>query len=221
MVTLASGKMAKSVGNVLDVERAVNLHGRNAVRMWLLQSHYSQPIEYSEEIVEEKGRSNERLRNLYTQIGDSTSSSKQSDKLATELKQRFDAAMRHDFDTPEALAAIFETAGRVGQEVSERPVAAKEFLSFKETMAELLFTLGFTLPVWSQVQLTWRVDALPSVVKVKGNSDPGEQVKEKVSRREQARREKDWATADRLRDELDADGWAVEDTSEGPILSRR
>ncbi len=100
-------------------------------------------------------------------------------------------------------------------------MAAKEFLSFKETMAELLFTLGFTLPVWSQVQLTWRVNALPSVVKVKGNSDPGEQVKEKVSRREQARREKDWATADRLRDELDADGWAVEDTSEGPILSRR
>jgi cysteinyl-tRNA synthetase len=221
MVTLASGKMAKSVGNLLDVERAVNLHGRNAVRMWLLQSHYSQPIEYSEEIVEEKGRSNERLHNLYTQIGDSTSSSELSDKLATELKQRFDAAMHHDFDTPEALAAIFETAGRVGQEVSERPAAAKEFLSFKETMAELLFTLGFTLPVWSQVQLTWRVNALPSVVKVKGNSDPGKQVKEKVSRREQARREKDWATADRLRDELDADGWAVEDTSEGPILSRR
>src|SRR5215211_7423798 len=68
MVTLGgSNKMAKSVGNVLDVERAVNLHGRNAVRMWLLQSHYSQPIEYSEEILDEKRRSYERLMRLYLQ----------------------------------------------------------------------------------------------------------------------------------------------------------
>src|ERR687893_479382 len=78
MVTFGgSDKMAKSVGNVLDVGRAVDLHGKNAVRMWLLQSHYSQPIEYSEEILEEKRRAYERLRNLYTQIGDSTSSCSQ------------------------------------------------------------------------------------------------------------------------------------------------
>jgi cysteinyl-tRNA synthetase len=65
MVTLGEGgKMAKSLGNVLDVERAVELHGRDAVRMWILQSHYSQPIDYSEEILDEKRRSNERLIRL-------------------------------------------------------------------------------------------------------------------------------------------------------------
>ena len=91
MVTLTSGKMAKSVGNVLDVERAVNLHGRNAVRMWLLQSHYSQPIEYSEEILEEKRRSYERLMRLYLQISGSQSSSELSDttrrRAARELRR--------------------------------------------------------------------------------------------------------------------------------------
>src|ERR671916_2317174 len=75
LINVASGKMAKSVGNILDVERAVELHGPNAIRMWFLQGHYSQPIEYSEEILEEKGRAYQRLRNLYTQISDSTSSS--------------------------------------------------------------------------------------------------------------------------------------------------
>src|ERR671927_66689 len=90
MVTLGgTDKMAKSVGNVLDVGRAVELHGRNAVRMWLLQSHYSQPIEYSEEILEEKRRSYERLQNLYNQLGDPTSSSELSDGLAAELTERF------------------------------------------------------------------------------------------------------------------------------------
>jgi cysteinyl-tRNA synthetase len=214
LINVASGKMAKSVGNILDVERAVELHGPNAIRMWFLQGHYSQPIEYSEEILEEKGRAYERLRNMYTQIGDSTSSSELSDSLAAELKERFDAAMSDDLDTPRALAAIFEAAGRVGQEVSARPAAAKEFLSFKGTLAEHLFTLGFTLPVWSEIQLPWHV------VRIRDGLEPGEQVVKKIAHREQARREKNWAVADQLRDELHNEGWSVEDTPEGPVLSR-
>jgi cysteinyl-tRNA synthetase len=221
MVNLASGKMAKSLGNILDVERAIELHGKNAIRMWFLQSHYSQPIDYSEEILEEKGRSYERLRNLYTQIGDSTSSSELSDNLATKLNERFDAAMRDDFDTPRALAAIFEAAGRVGQEVSARPTVAKEFLSFKDTLAELLFTFRFTLPVWSEVRLIWHDDGPSPVVRVKDNLELGERVREKIVRREQARREKNWAVADQLRNELYAEGWLIEDAPEGPIVSRR
>src|SRR5688572_29717299 len=119
MVTLGgSNKMAKSVGNVLDVERAVGMHGPNAIRMWLVQSHYSQPIEYSEEILEEKRRSYERLQNLYTQVSDPTSSSELSDGLAAELRDRFDAAMEGDLNTPEAVAALFEVAGRAGREIS-------------------------------------------------------------------------------------------------------
>jgi cysteinyl-tRNA synthetase len=221
LINIASGKMAKSVGNILDVERAVELHGPNALRMWFLQGHYSQPIEYSEEILEEKGRAYERLRNVYIQIGDSTSSSELSDSLATELKKRFDAAMRDDLDTPRALATIFEAAGRVGQEVSVRPAAAKAFLSFKCTLTKHLFILGFTVPVWSEIQLTWHVEGPPPIVKVRDGLELGEQVMEKIAHREQARREKNWSVADQLRDELNDQGWSVEDTPEGPVLSRR
>src|SRR3954454_5143886 len=77
-----SNKMAKSLGNILDVERAVELHGKNAIRMWLLQSHYSQPIDYSDEILEEKRESYEHLMNLYSQISASEHSSAFSDRLA-------------------------------------------------------------------------------------------------------------------------------------------
>src|ERR671932_390390 len=127
MITLTSGKMAKSLGNILDVERAVNLHGRNAVRMWLLQSHYSQPVDYSEEILEEKKHSYERLMRLYRQISGSEGSSKLSDELADELRARFDAAMSDDLNPPEAIAAVFEVAGRAGQKISARPEAAGGF----------------------------------------------------------------------------------------------
>src|ERR687898_2984350 len=213
MVTLTSGKMAKSVGNVLDVTRAVNLHGRNAVRMWLLQSHYSQPIEYSEEILEEKRRSYERLMRLYLQISGSQSSSGLSDTLAARLRESFDAAMQDDFNTPEAIAALFEVAGRAGREISTRPEAAGEFASLAGAIEEVMTIFGF--------DLAQELSTGVAGVHIRYSEEPGAKVLERVATRERARLEKDWATADRLRDELHADGWAVEDTSEGPILSRR
>src|SRR5919107_689846 len=145
MVNFASDKMAKSVGNILDVGTVVERHGRNAIRMWLLQSDYSQPIDYSEEILEEKRRSYERLARLYRQIAGSTDSSELSDRLAAELLERFDAAMRDDLNTPEAIAAVFEVAGRAGQEISTRPEAAREFSSLSEALLEVLTIFGFDL----------------------------------------------------------------------------
>ena len=121
------------------------MHGPNAIRMWLVQSHYSQPIEYSEEILEEKRRSYERLQNLYTQVSDPTSSSELSDGLAAELRERFDAAMEDDLNTPEAVAALFEVAGRAGREISARPEAAGEFGSLAEAIEEVMTIFGFDL----------------------------------------------------------------------------
>ena len=213
MVTLASDKMAKSLGNILDVERAVQLHGRNAVRMWLLQSHYSQPIAYSEEILDEKRRSYERLMRLYRQISGSEGSSKLSDELASQLRERFDAAMQDDLNTPEAIAAAFEVSARAGQEVSNRPEAAGEFSSLAEALRDVLTVFGFDLAQETIAD----VDG----VRVRYSEDPGVGILRRVADREQARREKDWPLADRIRDELHAEGWAIEDTSEGPILSRR
>jgi cysteinyl-tRNA synthetase len=214
MVTLGgTDKMAKSIGNVLDVERAVELHGPNAIRMWLLQSHYSQPIEYSEEILEEKRRSFERIQNIYNQLGGSTSSSEFSDGLAAELTERFDAAMRDDLNTPEAIAALFEVASRAGREISTRPEAAGEFGSLAEAMEDILTVFGFDLAR----ELSTEVEG----VRIRYSEEPDEEAMRRVAVRENARREKDWSTADQLRDELFAEGWSVEDTSEGPILRRR
>jgi cysteinyl-tRNA synthetase len=213
MVTLASGKMAKSVGNVLDVHRAVDLHGRNAVRMWLLQSHYSQPIEYSEEILEEKRRSYERLIRLYLQISGAQRSSELSDTMAAALRESVEAAMNDDLNTPEAMATLFDIAGRAGREISTRPEAAGEFGSLAKAIEEVMTIFGFDLAR----ELSTEIEG----VRIRYSEEPGAEALNRAATRERARRERDWANADRIRDELQADGWAVEDTSEGPILSRR
>jgi cysteinyl-tRNA synthetase len=231
MMTLTSGKMAKSVGNVLDVTRAVNLHGRNAVRMWLLQSHYSQPIEYSEEILDEKRRSYERLMRLYLQVAGSQSSSGLSDTLAADLRESVEAAMQDDLNTPDAMASLFEVAGRAGREISSRPEAAGEFGSLAGAIEEVMTIFGFDLPEEHVEEVDGIAIGLGSLVPSRTASEnpdrwvrasmPGMEILEKVANREKARREMDWDTADRLREELHADGWTVEDTSDGPILSRR
>jgi len=214
MVTFGgSDKMAKSVGNVLDVGRAVDLHGRNAVRMWLLQSHYSQPVEYSEEILEEKRRSYERLLRLYRQVSDSKTSSDLSDELAAALRGRFEEAMREDLNTPEVVAKLFESANRAAREISGRPDAVGEFASLAGAIDEVMTVFGFDL----EREMATEV----SSVHIRYPEEPGEQVLALAANRELARREKDWSTADRLRDELAEAGWAVEDTPDGPILSRR
>jgi cysteinyl-tRNA synthetase len=181
--------------------------------MWILQSHYSQPIDYSEEILDEKRRSYERLMRLYRQISSSGTSSTVSTELAAELRERFAAAMREDFNTPEAVAAVFDVTGRAGQEISARPEAAGEFSSLAEALREVLTIFGFDLAE----ELATNVDG----VRVRYSEAPEEGVLLRVADREKARRGKDWPLADRLRDELGAEGWVVEDTPEGPILSRR
>ena len=214
MVTLGGpDKMAKSVGNVLDVERAVALHGSNAIRMWLLQSHYSQPIEYSEDILEEKRRSFERLQNLYAQLSGSTSSSEASDSFAAELEVRLERAMEDDLNTPVAIAALFEVAGRAGREIAEYPETAGEFGSLAAAIERVTAIFGFDLVREKATEVEG--------VRIRYSDSPGEEVLQRVVAREKARREKDWVTADRLRDGLYADGWTLEDTSEGPILGRR
>src|SRR5919112_3454635 len=218
MVNLAiegqiSNKMAKSLGNVLDVERAVVLHGRNAIRMWFLQSHYSQPIDYSEEILDEKRRSYERLLRLYRQISRSDTSSELSNDLATKLEERFDQAMRDDLNTPEAVAALFEITHQAAQEIAIRPEAVREFSALKETLEEVLTVLGFDLSEESACDVNG--------VRVRYEEEPDEGALLRVADREEARRKKDWVTADRLRDELHNEGWSVEDTPEGPVVSRR
>ena len=212
MVNFVGDKMSKSLGNILDAKEAVDLHGRNAVRMWFLQSHYSQPIDYSGEILEEKRRSFERLLRQYRQISGSKTSSDLSDELAARLRENVEAAMDDDFDTPEAIAAIFDVARRAGREISALPDAAGEFASLRDAMGEILTIFGFEL----SEEIAAEVDG----VLIRYDGEPDGEILSRVAERERARRKKDWPVADRLRNELGAAGWAVEDTPEGPILTR-
>ncbi|MGI8539689.1 MAG: cysteine--tRNA ligase [Rubrobacteraceae bacterium] len=216
MVRMTDEKMAKSVGNVVDVKESVGKFGANAIRMWLLQSHYGGPVDFSEKILEEKRRSYERLVRFHAQIAPSKISSEDSAKLATELLEKFDAAMRDDFNTPEAIAAVFEAVGEAGRKISANPEAAGEFASLADAVEEVLGILGFGLSEAPEEKVA-EVDG----VSVRYTGEVDEEVLRRVAGREKARKGRDFAAADGLREELRDGGWVVEDTPEGSILVRR
>jgi len=195
MVRLEGEKMAKSVGNIFLLHEALATHGRDALVAYFAGGHYRQPIAYSGERLEEAARSVARIREAGRRL---TAGAPSPAELA-ELRESFFAALADDFNTPKALASVFEwvrAANRLteaGQEVGDAD------------LREMLQVL-----------------ALDNLLDAGADGDgPDEAARELLARREAARAAKDFAAADALRDELAALGWTVRDGAAGPELIPR
>ena len=196
MIRFGEEKMAKSVGNVTRLADALDSYGRDAVIVYMLGGHYRQPLAFSAERMEEARRSARRLSDFARLVGRSGDlTTGDADPEIGALREEFFAALRDDFNTPEALAALFKLVSEGNRRLdAERPVPG-----LATVLAEMLGVLG-----------------------LEGMLDAHEEVDEEalrlVQEREDARLSRDFARADAVRDELLERGWEVRDTSEGPVL---
>jgi cysteinyl-tRNA synthetase len=204
MVNLGAEKMSKSLGNTLTIREMLKRHDRDALRLWMLGTHYRNQLEWSEERVHESARALERLsrplddaaKYAATQTFGAAASTAAS-PLLEPFRRRFVEAMDDDFNTPEALAALFDLsrALRAGDSSVQDLVAG----------AEELRRLGATLGLFAR-----RTDA----------AAPSE-VERLVGERAAARARRDFRRSDELRAEIQRLGWLVEDTPGGPRLTRK
>jgi cysteinyl-tRNA synthetase len=184
MVQTEGEKMAKSVGNIFLLHAALDEYGRDAVVMYLLSGHYRQPLAFSAERLDEAAARVERIREAGRRLVDGASPADMEP-----LRERFFAALADDFNTAEALAAVFDwvrEANRCDGSVGRADLEA------------MLDVLG----------LANLLDAAQPEV-------PAEVV-ELAAQRRRAREERDFGAADRLRDEIRALGWEVRDSSDHP-----
>jgi cysteinyl-tRNA synthetase len=190
MVRFGEEKMAKSVGNITLLADALDRHGRDALIMYFLQGHYRQPLTYSDELVEDAGRAVERIANFCRLLRRQSPQPGASAAVA-EQRDAFFAALRDDFKTPNALAALFELINSVNRDGFTADV--------EPALAEMLEVLGFEhlLEVDEPIE---------------------EELLRLAAEREEARRARDFDRADRARDELRERGYEVRDTPEGPEL---
>jgi cysteinyl-tRNA synthetase len=190
MVRFEDEKMAKSVGNATLLADALDRHGRDALIMYFLQGHYRQPLTYSDELVEDAGRAVERIANFCRVLRRQSAASGTSATVAAQ-RDAFFAALRDDFKTPNALAALFELIGSVNRD-------------------------GFTADVEPALREMLEVLGLEHLLEADGPVE--EELLRLAAEREEARQARDFDRADRARDELRDRGYEVRDTPEGPEL---
>jgi cysteinyl-tRNA synthetase len=190
MVNLDREKMAKSAGNIFMLHEGVARYGRDALIAYLCSGHYRQPLDFDEDRLNEARRRVERIREAARGLEPGPSPS-----WSAPLRERFFDALADDFNTPAALAAVFDwvrEANRAHGDGSE-PVGDGD-------LREMLSVL-----------------ALDNVLEA-GELEPPAEVLDLLDQRERARGDRDYTEADRVRARIAELGWEVRDGPSGPRL---
>jgi cysteinyl-tRNA synthetase len=190
MLQTGGEKMAKSVGNIASLSDALDTWGRDALVLFFSSGHYRQPLQFDEAARERAQASVRRLLEAGRRLRPGPS----PPELAP-LKERFLDSLADDFNTPAALAAVWEWVSEANRR-ADRGAATGD-----ADLREMLGILG-----------------LEEVLDAGEDAGPDEAARGLLERREAARAARDYAEADRLREELAGLGWQVRDSADGPQL---
>jgi cysteinyl-tRNA synthetase len=208
MIEADAEKMSKSEGNIFQLSEALDRYGRDAVVAYLISGHYRQPLAFGPEQMEQAVAQVERLRNFFREhpVGGGSggvspaqqrggSGETPPDPPSAARLEAFREALADDFNTPRAMAEVFELVGEANRSyVPGAPEAVREML-------ELVGLQSLTQPDQG-VEADQRAEKL-------------------LAEREEARGAKDFARADEIRDELAEMGWEVRDSADGAKLVRK
>ncbi len=204
-------KMSKSLGNVLTVRSLLEEHHPLDLRFFILSAHYRSPLNFSKELVRQARAGRERLQEMIDNLqialekAGPAGAAELDDRLqgALELaRQSFYEAMDDDFNTAGAMASLFELAKQCN-------IYLKDGYPYRRELLEAV--LGFYRDT----------NMILDILEIKEPETPGEEIMELIARREQARKNKNWAEADRIRDELLLKGIILEDTPHGTRWKRK
>src|SRR5690606_28561159 len=190
-------KMSKSLGNFFTIREILEKYPAEVVRFFLLSSQYRSAINYSEDSLKEAQTKLERFYNalLGVQVGEIAD-------INNDYSQRFHAAMDDDFNTPEAIAALFDLVRAVNKTSGAEQAALAGQLRF----------LGGVLGC---------LQSDPQAFLQSGAGDEAEWIESMIVKRADAKKAKDFATADAVRDELLAKGIVLRDGPEGTSWSKQ
>lgn len=202
MVETDAEKMSKSEGNIFQLSEAVDRYGRDAVVAYLISGHYRQPLAFGPEQMEQAVAGVERLRNFFREhpvgrdSGEAPPEQRHGGSVGTSPESRLDSfrdALADDFNTPRAMAEVFELVSEANRE--EIPGAS-------EAVGEMLGLVGLS-------SLTQPDE---------GVVETDEIARKLMAERESARAERDFERADAIRAKLAELGWEVRDSAEGAKL---
>lgn len=200
-------KMSKSLGNGILVKDLRKAHKPAAIRYFMLSTHYRNPLNYNADTIQQAENSVDRIANAVNNVKHRLSASDQASPVDESLNQRlteirhlFHEKMQDDFNTPDAITAIFEWVNEANL-LLQKEVVAKASL---EALLDLFDEMNEVLRIyWKEEEL---VDA---------------DIDQLITERVEARQNKNWARADEIRDLLSAQGIMLEDTPQGMRWRRK
>ncbi|MHC4840506.1 MAG: cysteine--tRNA ligase [Planctomycetota bacterium] len=194
----------------------------NVLRYALLSNQYTQPMNFSLDLLAQSKASVERIQTrvdkLKELVGNTGSVSDDVRKIVDEGLENFDAALNDNLNTPNALAAVFNAVGELNQ-IELSPAEATEALRLLESFDEVLDVLATEarsgLLTREEVQALIDAGELPDADSLLSGELASASLASLVAIRQKARKEKDFALADKIRDKAKAKGVQIEDTPEG------
>ncbi len=209
-INVDNEKMSKSKGNFFTLREIAKEIPYEVIRFFILNGHYRSPINFSRELMEAAGNGLDRIKNCVKDIkfitlnGKDSKLSENEQKLISEcvkFKNRFEESMDDDFNTADAVSAIFEFVKFANVNIGTE--STREFADIiLSKIIELCDILGI------------------EPLKEEAVADTGE-IEKLIEKRQLAKKEKNWAEADRIRDELSEMGILIEDTRAGVRWSRK
>jgi cysteinyl-tRNA synthetase len=194
-------KMSKSLGNFFTVREVLKQYKPEIIRLFILLSHYRSPLNYSDEQLDDASAA---LTRLYMALRDVETG---DSALLPDYAERFDEAMNDDFNTPVALSVLFDVARNLN-------IAKKEGRhSESKALAATLRQLGGLLGLLQE-------DA-EAHLQGGSQSEDGDDIDRRVQARIDAKKAKNWALADQIRDGLKQQGIILEDSPDGTTSWRR
>lgn len=203
-INVDNHKMSKSLNNFFTVRDVAEKYGYEPIRYLMVASHYRSPINYSTEIIEQCKAALDRLYNCRENLTFLLENAQSGEKEGeTALRTKFDShethfieAMDDDLNTADAISALFDLAKDINTHLNAASRPSKEVCQYALDMFNRLADVLGLLYSRKEQSLDEEIEAL-------------------IAQRTKARAEKDWATADRIRDELKAKNVVLEDTPQG------
>jgi cysteinyl-tRNA synthetase len=199
-VQVNAEKMSKSLGNFATLRDLLKVYRPEEIRYFILGSHYRSPLDFSDEQLK---ASNQGLNRLYTALRGLGAGVPPAQENYT---ARFNAAMDDDFNTPVAMSVLFDLAREINSQREQAPATAT-------ALSALLRKLGARLGILLQDAEAWFTASL-------ADGPTTEDIDKLIAARLAARKAKDYAEADRIRDELLKQGVRLEDKAGGTSWSR-
>lgn len=195
-------KMSKSLENFRTIREVLQVYNKNTIRFLMLSTHYRKPLEFSEETIEQAKNSLQKINEFILRLRNYKPESKNYPKLESLINKTnsdFEKAMNNDFETHNAITAIFNFIKEINKMISEEKLSEKDKNKIIEFMK--------------------KIDNVFCILPENEQKAPKE-IRELADRRQKAREERNFKLADELREKIKQKGYYTDDTERGYVIKK-